>query len=189
MDLKRRSGANPPFSLAFLTDRARAPAPEPILRALPAGAAVIYRDYDDPARGAVAARFREICRARGVLFLVAGDARLARAVGADGLHLPARMLAGPAPEMMLTAACHDAGELARAAALGAAAAFLSPVFATESHEGAVALGPADFKTLAAAARLPVLALGGVDAANGPLLGGENVAGFGAIGAFVRAANG
>ena len=192
-DLKRASRAEAPFRLAFLTDRARIPDPEPILRVLPAGAAVIYRDYDDPRRGARAARYRQICLGRGVLFLVAGDAALARALGADGIHLPARMLApaNAAADMMATAACHDEAELMRAAALGAAAAFLAPAFATASHPGESALGPARFKALAARAALPVLALGGVDAGNAALICGKNVAGFGAIGAFAapRAAAG
>src|SRR3990167_3426864 len=91
--LKRASGGiSAPFSLAFLTDRRRLPNPEPVMRALPAGAAVIYRDYDDPRREAMARRYRALCAARNILFLVAGDAALARLVGADGLHLPAVML-------------------------------------------------------------------------------------------------
>lgn len=185
--LKRRSSAKAPFALAFLTDRRRIADPEPVFKAMPRGAAVVYRDYDAPGRAATAARYRRICRARGVLFLLAGDVELARAVGADGVHFPARLLAraAPAAGLLATASCHDAGELARAAALGADCAFLGPVFPTESHEGAVALGPERFRALAAAAGLPVLALGGVDAENSALLAGRNVAGFGAIGAFAR----
>jgi thiamine-phosphate pyrophosphorylase len=90
--LKEASGAIAPFCLAFMTDRRRLAAPEPILRALPAGSAVLYRDYDDPRREAVARRYQAICRARGVLFLVAGDAALAARIGADGVHWPARAL-------------------------------------------------------------------------------------------------
>lgn len=155
------------------------------MRALAAGSAVVYRDYDDPRRSRAAARYREICRARGLVFLVAGDVALARAVGADGVHFPARLLPKDLPGhgLLATAACHDADELARAAALGADCAFLSPVFATKSHSDARALGARRFRALAAAARLPVLALGGVDAGNAARLAGRNVAGFGAIGAF------
>lgn len=211
-------GATAPFSLAFLTDRRRIPNPEPVLRALPRGAAVIYRDYDDPRRASTAARYTAICARRGVLFLVAGDEGLAREIGADGAHWPARMMpatrvgfppplageASAAPReggpsarfadgsparggakrpFLLTAACHDAAELARAAAIGADLALLSPVFPTESHPGAEHLGPARFRALAAAASLPVLALGGVDETNAAALAGPNVAGLAAIGAF------
>lgn len=190
-ELKRRGGATAPFALAFVSDRTRVPQPEPILSALPEGAAFVYRDYDDPARAATAARYRTLCAGRGVLFILAGDAALAAAVRADGLHLPARMLA---PEfrktgMILTAACHDASEIEAAARAGADAAFLSPVFATKSHPDAEFLGPERFRKLAASAPVPVLALGGVDALNARLLAGTNVAGFGAIGAFAGADQG
>lgn len=189
--LKRASGATAPFCLAFLTDRTRIPEPEPILGALPAGAAVIFRDYDAPRRAAIARRYLAICRARGVLFLVAGDRDLAAAIGADGVHWPGRLLAAAArgnrsENLIVTAACHGAEDLARAHHLGAGLALLSPVFPTPSHAGAPALGRARFRALAAASPLPVLALGGVDAANARLLAGANVAGLAAIGAFAAA---
>jgi thiamine-phosphate pyrophosphorylase len=185
--LQRASGcSDTPFSLAFLTDRRRIAKPEPVMRALPPGAAVIYRDYDDPKRAAFARRYAALCRAHGVLFLIGGDIALARAVSADGVHFPSRMIAGiaPARDLIVTAACHGAADLALAHRQGANAAFLSPVFATQSHPGSPTLGAARFRMLAAAAAaLPVLALGGVGCANSRALGGRNVAGIGAISAF------
>ena len=41
---------------------------------------------------------------------------------------------------------------------------LSPVFATRSHPGGGTLGPVRFRLLARQARLPVIALGGMNAA-------------------------
>jgi thiamine monophosphate synthase len=193
--LKHASGiSTAPFALAFLTDRRRIPYPEPILRALPVGAAVIYRDYDDPKRGAVARRYLSICRGRGLVFLVAGDPGLARAIGADGVHLPGHMLASrkcsvgrsgmPEPSHgLLTAACHDAADLRAAFEIGADAAFLAPVFPTQSHPHTEPLGIERFRDLAGASALPVLALGGVDAPNAGALAARNVAGFAAISAF------
>lgn len=192
--LKRQSGGSAaPFSLAFLTDRKRIARPEPIMRALPKGAAVIYRDYDDPKRVAVASRYAAICRAQGVLFLVAGDAALARRVRADGVHLPAGMLRESAVgrikngrlrrPAILTAACHDADELRLAVGIGADAAFLSPAFATASHPHTECLAAEAFRALAAGAALPVLALGGINERNAGALAGKNVAGLAAIGAF------
>ncbi len=187
--LKEAASARAPFSLAFMTDRRRIPDPEPVIRALPAGSAIIHRDYEDPRRENVARRVLAIARGRGVLFLVGGDARLAAAIGADGVHLPsfARM---STPErtrgLIVSAACHNAADLDRAAAQGADVALLSPVFPTESHPGAEHLGPSRLKTLAARSRVPVLALGGVDETNAALLKGANVAGIAAIGAFLTA---
>ncbi len=184
--LKRQSGDNAaPFSLAFLTDRRRIAAPEPILRALPKGAAVILRDYDAPRRAAMAARLGAICKARGLVFIVGGDPQLAIECGADGVHYRADMLkdARAPAGLFATAACHTADDLQRAREAGCAAVFLSPVFATLSHAGAPPLGARRFRALAARAGLPVLALGGVDAAKAASLAGPHVAGLGAIGAF------
>ncbi|MEZ5892695.1 MAG: thiamine phosphate synthase [Parvularculaceae bacterium] len=183
--LKRESRVKAPFSLAFLTDRRRIANPEPILRVMPPGSAVIYRDYDDPKRQATAARYRAICRARGLLFLVAGDVALAAAVDADGLHRPSRDLAAPPAGWsgLVTAACHDLPDLQRAAISGAALAFLSPVFPTESHPERAHLGAERFRALAAASPLPVIALGGVDENNARAVAGANIAGLAAIGAF------
>jgi len=184
--LKRASGGiSAPFSLAFLTDRRRIADPEPILRALPAGTAVIYRDYDDPRRAAIAARYRSICRRRGISFIIGEDAALAKAVSADGLHLPARRLARPPCGWsgLVAVACHDARELQLAASIGADVAFLSPVFATASHPDTEHIGPDKFRALASDASLPVIALGGVNERNARLLAGKNVAGLAAIGAF------
>ncbi|MGE0409782.1 MAG: thiamine phosphate synthase [Amphiplicatus sp.] len=183
--LKSAAGAAAPFHLAFATDRRRGPDAMLVARALPAGAALIFRDYDDPNRAARARALKTICAARGVLFLVGGDAALAGEIGA-GLHLRSDQLrAPPARPALLTASCHSAEDLARAAALGADAAILGAAFPTASHPGAEALGAPGFKALAAKAGLPVLAIGGVDEMNAWRLAGPNVAGFVAIGAFEK----
>ena len=189
--LKRQSAVSPasgaaPFSLAFLTDARRAPHPLLVARALPRGAAVILRDYRLTGRAGLAAQLRAVCAPRGVRLIIGADAALAGAVGADGVHWPRwHAPAAPAPEgMIVTASCHNAEELARAHAIGAALALLSPAFATESHPGVEALGAERFCALAAASPLPVLALGGVDENNAGRLAGRNVAGLAAISAFL-----
>jgi thiamine-phosphate pyrophosphorylase len=183
--LNAASGVAAAFQLAFATDRARGVEASLVARALPAGAALIFRDYDDPQRAARARVLQKICSERGVLFLLGGDERLAREIGADGLHLRADQLrAGAARRLgLLSASCHSSEELERAAAIGADIAILGPVFTTASHPGGETLGPARFKTLAAAAALPVLAIGGIDESTAAQLAGANVAGFVAIGAF------
>ena len=164
------------------------------MRAAPAGTAVIFRDYDAPARARRARTLAALAQARGLIFLIgvgsAGDVDLARAIGANGVHLPSRLLQNGPPWTrravaggVVTAACHGAHELRLAAELGADAAFLSPVFPTASHPGARSLGADSFRALAAASPLPVLALGGVDETNARALAGPGVAGFGAIGGF------
>jgi thiamine-phosphate pyrophosphorylase len=73
--------------------------------------------------------------------------------------------------------------LRRAAAIGADAALLSPVFATASHPGAPALGPLAFAVLAGKAPLPVYALGGMTSENARRLNGARLAGIAGIGLF------
>ncbi len=146
---------------------------------------MIFRDYDAPNRAGLARRLSAIARGRGVLFLVGADVGLARTVGASGVHLPRwAPPPGDCAGMIVSRACHDGDDLERAAAIGANVALLSPVFPTRSHQGAKALGVETFKALAADARLPVLALGGVDERNARRLAGPNVAGLAAIGAFL-----
>ncbi len=161
--------------------------PELIARALPAGAAIILRDYGAPDRAHLAARLKAICAPRGVKLLIGAEIGLAERIGADGVHLPRwHMLAARPPAgMIVSAACHDAGELARAKRFGADIALLSPVFGSASHPQSDGLGAEKFKALAAAAALPVFALGGVDETNAMQLAGRNVAGIGAISAFYR----
>ncbi len=168
-----------------MTDAARAPEPELVARAMPAGSAIILRDYDLPARRALARRLCAIARSKGVLFLVGEDAALARAIGADGVHLPSW---AAAPDnrsgLIVTRACHTERDLLESADRGADIALLSPVYSTGSHVGAPSLGADEFRRLAATAPIPVLALGGVDERNATALAGPNVAGFAAIGAFL-----
>jgi 8-oxo-dGTP diphosphatase len=96
--------------------------------------------------------------------LVNGDTALARAVGADGVHLRAAQLASldvrPALDIV-AASVHDAEELARAEALGCDFTVFGPVAETLTHPGATALGWAAFAHAVQAATQPVYALGGM----------------------------
>ena len=106
-------------------------------------------------------------RPHGARVLVNGTPELARAAGADGVHLDSGALmkcaARPACEWV-GASCHDAEELAHAADI-ADFAMLSPVLPTESHPGEPTLGWETFSKLAALSPIPVYALGGVTAAD------------------------
>ncbi|MBD3810880.1 MAG: Nudix family hydrolase [Betaproteobacteria bacterium] len=101
---------------------------------------------------------------QGARVLVNGPLELARAAGADGIHLDssaaARLTARPDCEWV-GVSCHDGAELVQAAALGADFALLSPVLPTLTHPGAATLGWDAFSTLAAASPIPVYGLGGL----------------------------
>ena len=100
----------------------------------------------------------------GARVLVNGPLDLARAAGADGVHLDssaaASLTARPDCEWV-GVSCHDATELAQAAALGADFALLSPVLPTLTHPGAATLGWDAFSMLAASSPIPVYGLGGL----------------------------
>jgi Thiamine monophosphate synthase len=175
----RKPSRPPPVPLPFVwlvTDAKRLPDPLPSVLRLPRGSGVLLRHYEWPfaRRLALARQLRVICRERGLVLLVAGDAHLALACGADGLHLPQGLLAKAVgvkrryPGWLVTAAAHDAAAIAQAARNNVDAVLISPVFATASHPGATGLGVVRFAALAVAARrwgLGVYALGGVDAAS------------------------
>lgn len=175
-----------PFRLVFMTDLARAPEQEEILRILPENSAVIFRDYRVSDRGDLAARYQEICKDRRVKFIVGADVALAKTLEADGFHVPSfyrREFEKAAWPGFTTAACHGVDDLKEAQSLGATAALLSPAFSTESHPGQKPLGTAPFKEAARQSPIPVFALGGITASNAAQLAGPKTIGFAAISAF------
>ena len=101
----------------------------------------------------------------GARVLVNGPLDLARAAGADGIHLDssaaASLTARPDCEWV-GVSCHDDAELAHATALGADFALLSPVLPTLTHPGAATLGWDAFSALAATSPIPVYGLGGLE---------------------------
>ncbi|WP_246184106.1 thiamine phosphate synthase [Pandoraea anhela] len=86
---------------------------------------------------------------------------------ADGWHLTSERLMScatrPVGWKIVSAACHDAAQLAQATRLGLDFVTLSPVLATATHPDATPLGWPTFTTLAAQTSLPVFALGGMRA--------------------------
>ncbi len=173
--------------LILMTDSVRLPDPGPAIAALPSGSAVILRHYEAADRVGLARRLLAVCRPARVRLLVAGDARLAASAGADGVHLPewqARRSAGarqrwPA-QWLVTAAAHSPAALWRAAACGADAALLSPVFPTASRPGAPVIGPWRFALWCRRSPLPVYALGGLAPATARRLAGCGAAGYAGI---------
>lgn len=179
----------------FVTDSARVRDLHRAVAALPPGTGIIFRHYDAPGRERLAYVLAREARARGLVFVVAGDWRLAAAVGADGLHLPEYVAArGPSPgarlwrknrRAFLTVAAHDAKAITRARDLSADAVLLSPIFPTRSHPDRAMLGLARARTLVRTASVPVLALGGVTPNMLPALIAAGFAGIAGIGFAVK----
>ena len=176
--------------LLFFTDPVRTPRPWETAAGLPAGSGVVFRHFGRPDARETALRLRETTAAGGVILLIGLDADLAGAVGADGLHLPeraldqARSLSETRPDWLITGTAH-AGAALDAPHLHARV--LSPVFAAGgASSDTPALGLAAFRALAAAAAVPVYALGGIDAGNARGLIGSGACGLAGVSAIQAA---
>jgi thiamine-phosphate pyrophosphorylase len=155
---RNRPPCLPPLWL--FTDARRLPDPRPVVARLPKGlAGVVLRHDTEPERAALGRDLARMCRARRLKLVVAGDPRLAAALGA-GMHLRAGRWPAGAPiaqrrrGTLLTSSAHSGADLRRAARAGADLAFLSPAFATKSHPDAAALGPLRWARLARGAAFP-----------------------------------
>ena len=156
-----------------ITSAAVVPEPELLTRVRAAasvpGFAVQLRDPELPARAllALGARLREA----GAPILVNDRLDLALALGAEGVHLgrrsvsvaDARALLGPAAWVCV--ACHDLADARRAAAEGADAVTLSPIFTSPGKGPPLGLDAIRAAVAALPPRVTILALGGVDASN------------------------
>ena len=133
-------------ALILMTDELRLADPVAAVAALPPNAAIVLRHRHPQPRAKLAEKLARIAQARGLIFLIAGDADLAARVGADGLHLPETRLGEAAhwralhPFWLITVSAHSERALWKAKHAGADAALLAPVFATESHPGRAPLG-------------------------------------------------
>ena len=156
--------------LWLMTDERQGEALWKALERLPRGCGVVFRHYS-LARGErrrLFERVRKVARRRGLLLLAAPHLR------ADGVH---GGLQG------FSRSAHSLRELKGAEKAGARLIFLSPAFATRSHPGARPLGPVRFGLIARQARVPVIALGGVDSRNARRL--PHIYGWAGIDAWSR----
>jgi thiamine-phosphate pyrophosphorylase len=185
-----RGGGHDIPTLWLMTDPARTPDPAALAARLPRGSGVIYRTFGAADAEPVAMRLRTITRARGVRLLIAADGALAARVGADGVHLPQRMMSqAPGlrrrrPGWLITASAHDLAAIVAGSRWGLDALFVSAVFASRSPSAAAPLGPLRFEALARRSGVPVIALAGIDDATAPRLRTSRASGLAGVEAFV-----
>lgn len=122
------------------------------LERLPRGSGVVFRHYSlaRDERRRLFEQVRRVARRRRLLLLTGG-----RGLRGDGVH-------GGRGKGLRSASAHNLRELKAAERSGAQLIFLSPAFPTRSHPNARALGRLRFALIAHQARLPVIALGGMD---------------------------
>lgn len=184
--------------LLLVTDRrqARRPLPDLIEVAFAAGcrwASLREKELPKAEQLALTRRLLPLARRFDAKLTLHGDPALAQAAGYDGVHLPAggdaetaRALLGPAA--LVGISIHD---LAEAAALDPALdyAIVGPVRETASKPGyGPALGFARLAAIAAATRVPIIAIGGIDAAAVPEILASGAVGIAVMGGIMRAAD-
>ena len=171
--------------LVFLTDPERTPEPIAIAERLPIGTGILYRHFGAEDRWNVAPRLAGLARQRGFTFLIAADPLLALEVGAHGVHWPeARLrdaLKWRGRFRLQTASAHSRSAIVRAERMGLDAALVSTVFPSKSPSAGQPMGSLRLRRLAQTGRLPLYALGGIDAENSAQV--SDVAGLSAISSF------
>jgi thiamine-phosphate pyrophosphorylase len=182
----------------LITDRRLAPDLERRTDAALAGiapgrVAVQLREKDLGGRDLLelARRLRAVCHAHGQLLLVNDRVDVALAAGADGVHLPsagiaprdARRLVGP--DALVGVSCHSADDVRRARDGGASHASFGPIHDTPSKRAYGAPLGLEALRAAAALGLPLVALGGVDAARAPDAFAAGAAGVAVIRAWLE----
>ena len=121
------------------------------------------KDLPRPELLDLARRLREISRGRARLF-INGDLDVAREVGADGVHLPQEkiQLAPLATDLAVGVSVHDAPSALEGERVGAHFVIFGPVYDTPSKRR---YGPPQgldaLAKIAAAVKVPVLAIGGI----------------------------
>jgi thiamine-phosphate pyrophosphorylase len=179
----------------IITDRHQAERPlEEIAAALFAGGcrwlSLREKDLSAPERRALLKRLAALAKNCGATVTVHDDLDAAAALGI-GIHLPAQGSVAAARRILGSGAligisAHSIEDVAKAAGGGADYATLSPIFLTQSKPG---YGPAlGLDVLHCAAKLPLLALGGVDAGNAGSCIAAGAAGIAVMGEAMRAAN-
>jgi thiamine-phosphate pyrophosphorylase len=185
--------------LLVVTDRrqARLPLAQIVTAAVKAGCRWIsLREKDLPADEQVllARSLMRPARAQGAMLTVHGAASLAAAAGADGVHLSAgsdpvaaRALLGA--EKLIGVSIHTVTEVEGVDPSVVDYVLAGPAFETASKPGyGPELGRKGLSAIARAARVPVLAIGGINTARVADLIAEGAAGVGVMGSVMRAAD-
>jgi thiamine-phosphate pyrophosphorylase len=161
----------PPVLL--ITDRRQAPRSlvEVVRAALEGGCrwvSVREKDLAAPEQVALSREIVRVAEPFAASVLLHGDPRLAAQAGCAGVHLPAGSDVGAArtilsPGAWVSISTHGLEEAVAAAAVGADAVTLSPIFPSASKPGyGPALGLERLAQVAAASPIPVIALGGIE---------------------------
>jgi thiamine-phosphate pyrophosphorylase len=188
---------DPPLLLVTDRQQARLPLAEVVTAALAAGCRwVSVREKDLPADDQIALvrTLLPTARRHGARLTVHGEASLAEACGADGVHLPAgsdparsRALLGPGS--LIGVSIHTITEAEAIDPETVDYAVAGPAYETASKPGyGPEIGRKGLGEIARAARVPILAIGGINVARVAEVLAAGPAGIAVMGGVMRAAD-
>ena len=150
------------------------------IEALPRGAGIVFRHHatSRAARQALFERVARVARCKHLVLLRAGPERLGR--GEAGVHGNGR-LARPG---LRTWSAHSRAQAIAGKRAGADLLFVSPIYPTRSHLGALALGPLRAAAIGRGLGLTIIALGGMDSRRFLRVRGLGFQGWAAIDAWL-----
>ena len=136
---------------------------------------------------ALGRRVRDAIAGRALLF-VNGDVAAAMEIGADGVHFPEHALSDDAATgaLLVSRAVHSVEAAVAAQRAGADLIQLGTVFETRSHPGVPTLGVDGLREACERVAVPVIAIGGITAANAADVTRAGAAGVAVIGAIFDA---
>lgn len=188
---------NPPLLLVTDRSQARRPLGAIVAAALDSGCRwVSLREKDLPEDGQIilARQLLAKARAAGARLLLHGEASLAKRAGTDGVHLPsggdpaaARALLGA--QKLIGVSIHTVTEAEAIDPACTDYALAGPAFETASKPGyGPEIGRKGLGEIARAARVPVLAIGGINAARVGEVIAAGCAGVAVMGGVMRASD-
>jgi thiamine-phosphate pyrophosphorylase len=165
--------------LWLMTDERMGDALWAALERLPRGGGVVFRHYSlgRAERVALFRKVTKVARRRHLLVLRAGPYALPGEDGTHGVRGRGRGL--------VSRPVHNRAEAAVTVRAGADLVFLSPIFSTASHPAARTLGRVRAGLVMRGLKMPVVALGGMDARRAKSLSALGFHGWAAIDAWTR----
>jgi thiamine-phosphate pyrophosphorylase len=188
---------DPPLLLVTDRRQARAPLSDVVAAALAAGCRWVSlreKDLSEDDQVALLRTLLPIARRSGARVTLHGDAALAKAAGADGVHLSAhgdaaasRTLLGPGKLIGLS--IHTAVEAAAVDPAVVDYAIAGPAYETASKPGyGPEIGRKGLADLTRAARVPLVAIGGLNATRAAEVMAAGVVGIAVMGSIMRSAD-
>jgi thiamine-phosphate pyrophosphorylase len=188
---------HPPLLLVTDRRQARQPLAAVVAAALAAGCrwvSVREKDLPEDEQLGLVRMLRPIAKKHGALLMLHGEAALAQAAGADGVHLPAgsdpvavRAMLGP--DKLIGVSIHTVTEAEAIAPGSADYAIAGPAYETASKPGyGPEIGRKGLGDIARAAKVPLIAIGGLNATRAAEVLAAGVVGIAVMGSIMRAAD-